>query len=188
MKYASSLALAGAVVCLAGCASAPREVVVTPVGPAPTEMFPDSREGSLVIYSARARADVDINTEEWRYNNDFGRNEFLYERAHSAYNIYSRDGKRVKQVPNARDPNDETPTVVTLPVGSYRVEAEAIDCDDSRVAVLLPVVVRPGQATLAHLEGGWAPEGELGRAPLAKLPCGRPIGWRADEPGFATAH
>jgi hypothetical protein len=188
MKYASSLALAGAVIGLTGCASAPREMVVTPVGPAPTDMFPDTGEGSLVVYSARAQAPMDINTEEWRWNNDFGRNEFLYEAAHSAYNIYTRDGKLLKRVANARGPNDDTPTVVTLPKGSYRVEAEAINCDENRVTVLMPVVVKPGQATLAHLEGGWAPEAEPGQAQLAKLPCGRPIGWRADEPGFATAH
>ena len=87
---------------------------------------------------------------------------------------------------NARDPNDDTPTVVALPAGSYKVEAEALNCDSSRVNVLMPVVIKPGQATIAHLEGDWNPPGQYQETELAKLPCGRVIGWRAPEAGFAS--
>ena len=186
MKRVSSLTLAGAMIWLTGCASAPREVAVTPVGPAPTDITHQAGNGSLVIYTARARADVDPNMEEWLWNNDYGKNEFLYETAHTGYTIYTRDGKVLQHVANARSRDDDTPTVVALPAGSYRVEAEAISCDSSRVRVLMPVVVKPGQATLAYLEGGWRPEGEYRQAELARLPCGRAIGWRASEQGFAT--
>ena len=106
----------------------------------------------------------------------------------SGYTIYTRDGNVFKWVANARDQNDDTPTVVTLPAGSYRVEAQAINCDSSRVNVLIPVVVKPGQGTLAYLEGGWRPEGDYGQTELARLPCGRAIGWRASEAGFASTH
>src|SRR5664280_1092219 len=78
MKYVNTVALAGALVWLVGCASAPRVVVTEPVGPGPLAGSPGTGDGSLVIYSARAPADIDVNVAEWRYNNDFGRNDFLY--------------------------------------------------------------------------------------------------------------
>ena len=90
MKYLSAVSLAGAMVWLAGCASVSKVAVVEPVGPGPTVGSRGTGEGSLVIYSARASADVDINTAEWRWNNDYGKNEFLYEPAHSDYTIYAR--------------------------------------------------------------------------------------------------
>jgi hypothetical protein len=185
MKYARVLALAGAAVYLTGCASTPRTVVVTPVGPAPAGVSQKTGDGSLLIFSARARANVDVNTETWLWNNDYGKNAFLYEPAHSDYTIYTRDGYVFKHVANASDPNDDMPAIVTLPAGLYQVEAQAIDCDSSRVNVLMPVVIKPGQTTLAHLEGDWRPEGEYGQTELATLPCGQPIGWRASERGFA---
>ena len=186
MKYVSWVGMAGAVVWLAGCASAPRVVVVEPVGPGPMAVSPGMGDGSLVIYSARTPADVDVNMEEWRYNNDFGKNAYLYEPAHSDYTIYTRNGEVFQHVRNARDPSDDTPTVVTLPAGSYKVEAEALSCDSSRLSVLIPVVIKPGQTTLAHLEGGWNPGVQGPETELARLPCGRAIGWRAAEAGFAS--
>jgi len=186
MKYINVLALTGATVWLVGCASASRVVVVEPLGPAPMAGAQGSGDGSLVIYSARMPADVDLNMEEWRYNNDFGKNAFLSEPAHSGYTIYTQSGEVVRQVRNARDMNDDTPTVVSLPPGSYKVEAEALNCDSSRVNLLMPVVIKPGQATIAHLEGDWNPGGQYKETELAMLPCGRVIGWRAPEAGFAS--
>jgi hypothetical protein len=139
----------------------------------------------MVIYSARTPADVDVYMAEWRWDNDFGKNAFLYESAHSDYTIYTRDGAVFKHVRNARDPNDETPTVVTLPAGSYKVEAEGVNCDANRVKVLMAVVIKPGQTTLAHLDGDWNPVGQFKENEFATLPCGQVIGWRAPEAGFA---
>jgi len=139
-----------------------------------------------VIFSARAPANVDINTAEWRWNNDFGRNEFLYEAAHSDYTVYAKNGEVFKHVRNARNASDDTPTVVTLPPGSYKVEAEAVNCDSDRVKVLMTVVIQPGQTTLANLEGDWNAAGEFKETEVARLPCGRVIGWRAPEAGFAS--
>jgi hypothetical protein len=141
----------------------------------------------LVIYSARTPADVDAYTAEWRWNNDFGRNDFLYERSHSGYTIYSLNGQVVKQVRNARSANDDSATLVTLPAGAYKVEAQGINCDSDRVNLLIPIVIKAGETTMAHLDGSWnALPGER-EMELAKLPCGRVIGWRAPEAGFAAA-
>ena len=159
MRYLTAVALAGTTGWLVGCASAPRVVVAEPVGPAPMGEAQVTGDGSLAIYSARTQANVDVNAAEWRYNNDFGKNEFLYEPAHTDYTIYTRNGDVFRHVRNARDPNDQTPTLVALPAGSYKVEAVALSCDSSRVNVLMPVVIKPGQATIAHLEGGWNPPG-----------------------------
>jgi hypothetical protein len=186
MKYLSAVSLAGAMLWFAGCASVSKVAVVEPVGPGLAEGSHGSGEGALVIYSARASADVDINTAEWRWNNDFGKNEFLYDGAHSDYTIYAKNGEIFKQVHNAHNANDATPTVVSLPAGSYQVEAEGINCDSDRVKVLMTVVVEPGQTTLANLEGGWSPTGQYQETQVAKLPCGRVIGWRAPEAGYAV--
>jgi hypothetical protein len=137
-------------------------------------------DGSLVIYSARRSADLDVNVVEWRENNDSGKNEFLCEPAHTAYTIYARNGEVFQHVRNARDLTDDSPTVVTLPPGSYNVEAEAVDCDGNPVRVLIPVLIKPGQNTMAQLEGNWNPVGQPSETGVARLPCGRAIGWRAD--------
>jgi hypothetical protein len=185
MKYAKGATLAGVAVWLVGCASAPRVVVDQPLGPAPMGVAQGSGEGSMVIYSARTPVNVDLNMVEWRWNDDFGKNAFLNQPAHSDYTIYSQNGEVFRRVRNARDANDETPTVVTLPAGSYKVEAEAVNCDANQVKVLMAVVITPGQTTVARLEGDWNPVGQYKETELAKLPCGRVIGWRASETGFA---
>jgi hypothetical protein len=187
MKYTNILAAVGATVCLVGCASAPRVAVEEPLGPAPTGVARGTGDGSIVIYSAQEPADVNMYEQEWRWNNDFGRNAFMDEPAHSGYTIYTQNGEVFKHVRNARDPNDATPTVVKLPAGSYKVAAEAINCNGNREKVLMNVVVSPGQTTVAHLTGGWNPMGQYGETQLARLPCGRAIGWRASEAGYASA-
>ncbi len=83
MTYASSIAAAGAMLWLVGCASAPKLAVREPVGPARTAQVRAAAEGQLAGYSARERAPVDLNKEEFLWNNDFGRNDFLYEPAHT---------------------------------------------------------------------------------------------------------
>ena len=132
-------------------------------------------------------ADVDVNMAEWRWNNDFGKNAFLYERAHTDYTLYLKNGEVFQHVRNARNANDESPTLVLLPPGAYRVEAEGINCNSDRVKVVMTVVIEPGQTTLANLEGSWSPTGEYQATQVAKLPCGRAIGWRAPEAGVALA-
>ncbi len=186
MKYAMAGALAAAMVWLAGCASNPRVVVAERVGPPPGQASERAADGALAIYSARVPAVVDVNEQEWRWNNDFGKNAFLYEPAHSDYAFYNPSGQVVRRVRNAREESDGTPALVRLPAGSYRVEAEAIDRNADRVLAQMTVVVKPGQTTLVHLEGGWRPAGKYDPADLARMPSGRPIGWRVTEPGVAS--
>lgn len=186
MKCVQAVAAGAALLWLTGCASVSRVVVTEPVGPGPAASPAGSGEGSLVLYSARTPAGVDVCQEEWRWNNDFGKNEFLHPAAHGDYVIYARNGQLVQPVRNARDGNDGTPTVVALPAGTYQVEAEGINCDSDRVRVLLTVVIQPGQTTLAHLDGAWNPPGPYRASEVAKLPCGRIIGWRAGAAELAS--
>lgn len=183
MKYANTLA--AATLWLAGCASAPTVAVVDPIGPAPSLGAPGSGDGALVVYSARTPAFVDINNEDWRRDGSFGRDQTAIELSHTAYSVYTTTGELVEQVRNARHLGDETPFVVALRPGAYRVEAEAINCDGSRIVVILPVVIKAGETTVANLEGGWRPQGVEGTE-LARLPCGRAIGWRAGEAEVAS--
>jgi len=186
MKYAIPFAMAAAaVIGLAGCASTPKLAVVEPVGPAPTKGASGSGDGSLVIYSARIPAERDLNQDEWLSENDFGTTTLRYEPAHSPYTVYTKSGEYVEKVSNAFDETDATPSVVALPAGAYRVEAQALNCDGTRLLVTLPVVIESGQTTVVHLEGGWRPQGYVNND-VAKLPCGRIIGWRAPEGEFAS--
>ncbi len=187
MKYIYAVALAGGLVGLVGCASAPPVVVNEPIGPVPTQFAKGMGDGSLVIYSAPRLADVNVNEVEWRWDNDYGKNPFLYEPAHTSYTIYSKNGEVFNHVHNARGPDDSTPTVVSLPAGAYKVEAEAISCDSSRVQALMTVVIEPEETTVAHLAGHWEPMAQYKATEVARLPCGKAIGWRAPEAGYASA-
>lgn len=186
MKHMRMIAVGGAMFWLAGCASAPKLVVKDTVGPAPTVASPGKGEGTLEIYSARTPVELDPNITAWRWNNDFGRNEFL-DTAHSDYTVYARNGDVLKRVRNSREKPEGAPTQLALPAGSYKVEAEAIDCHSARFKVQLTVVIEPGRTTVAHLAGNWSPQGKADETAWAKLPCGRVIGWRAPETSLASA-
>jgi hypothetical protein len=179
MRYVGSVAIAGMTVWIAGCASAPKVTTIAPVGPAPKEATNSTGDGSLLVYSANVAAPIDVNMDTWRWNNDFGKNEFLYEAAHSDYTICKANGEFLERVYNSRSPDDRTPTLVSLPPGSYKVRAEA-DCEGNRFAVLMPVVIKAGETTVAHLEGGWKPA-SYQDTEVTKMPCGGIIGWRAPE-------
>ncbi|MGA2656398.1 MAG: hypothetical protein ABSH34_02660 [Verrucomicrobiota bacterium] len=182
MKYANAVGMSAVVIWLAGCASAPKVVVQEPVGPchgAPSEA---TKDGALQVYSARAKADVDLSMEEWRWNNDFGKNQFLYAPSHTGFTLSLEGGKVLQHVSNARSLNDENPALVELPPGSYTVEAEAEEPGGRAMTVVVPLVVRPGQTTAVHLEPGWKPSGELPDPNrLVRLADGRIIGCRAQE-------
>ncbi len=187
MKYANAIALSGVMVLAAGCASARQVAIFDPVGPAPMGNPRPSNEGTLRVYSARERAQVDINREEWLWNNDFGRNDFLYEPAHTDYTILTQDGKVFEHVRNARNPDDAEPARVTLPPGIYRVEARAEERDGVTTDVTIPVVVRPGRTTTAHLAGDWRPTHQFTDAQVVRLPDGQIAGWRSAPSGSPHA-
>ena len=69
--------------------------------------YAEPRQGYLKVYSA---SDV-VRDGETRYF------------PHTAYVIYTNDGKLVKGVKNHRSADDEIPELVSLPAGSYTILA-----------------------------------------------------------------
>jgi len=67
---------------------------------------------------------------------------------HSPYTIYTLDGKLFKSVKNQRSADDEIPELVTLPVGTYVVEARSQRAGN--VGIL--VVIKNGQETILDLD------------------------------------
>jgi hypothetical protein len=65
----------------------------------------------------------------------------------SSYSIYTIDGRVFKRVDNHISPGDEIPELVSLPAGSYSVEARSADNGYVRVYV----VIKPGQRTVLDL-------------------------------------
>ena len=182
MKHAKAVAMSSVLVWLAGCASAPKVVIQEPVGPCHRVPSEALKDGTLQVYTARAKADVDPNMEEWLWNNDFGKNEFLYARAHSGYTISFGDGKALQQVTNARGINDEKPTLVRLAPGLYTVEAEAEESGTATITVVIPVVVEAGQITAVHLEPNRKlPNEAQDPSRVVRLSDGRIISCRAER-------
>jgi hypothetical protein len=68
--------------------------------------------------------------------------------AHSSYLIYTTDGKLFKSVENHMSPSDEIPGRVSLPAGSYIVEARSANNGYVRVHV----VIKPSRLTLLDLD------------------------------------
>src|SRR6266446_9950094 len=89
-------------------------------------------QGSLVVYSAADAFD------------DGGVPYY----AHSSYAIYTTDGKLFKNVENHISSSDEIPEVVTLPVGSYVIEARS----ESDGYVRVRVVIKTGRQTILDLD------------------------------------
>ena len=177
-RCACLVVLTGALIWLAGCATPARVAVLEPIGPAQTRRPEKGVDGFLQVYSARKPATVDPYMAERLWNNDFGKNEFLYEPAHTDYTIYSQDGRPLRQVRNARSENDPEPTRVSLPPGHYEIQAEAED-DAGLLEVRVPVVIQAGRTTTAHLAGGWKPHRHYTDHDVVRLPDGEIAGWLA---------
>ena len=89
-------------------------------------------QGSLVVYSA---ADAFDDGDVPYY-------------AHSSYAIYTNDGTLFKNVENHMSRSDEIPERVSLPAGSYIVEARSANNGYVRVRV----VIKPSRLTLLDLD------------------------------------
>jgi hypothetical protein len=177
MKCAGLILASSTVACLVGCASPAHLAVSEPVGPAPSAGAITSEGSELQVYTARARVPVDLNKEEWLWNNDFGRNDFLYEATHTDYTIYTQDGKVFKHVKNARNYEDPKPAVVSLPPGTYKIEARARDFG----WVTIPVVIGENKLTVVNLQRSPNPEVEsVDRSKAVMLGGNRIVGWRAN--------
>ena len=88
--------------------------------------------GPLVVYSA---------------TDEFEDGEVPYY-AHSSYAIYTTAGKLFKNVENHISRSDEIPEAVTLPVGSYVIEARS----ERDGYVRVPVVIKAGRQTILDLD------------------------------------
>ncbi len=179
MKLAYSFVLTSTLIWAVGCTSTSHLTQLAPVGPAPTEAPQKQGRGDLEIYSARVRAPVDLNREEFFWNNDFGKNDFLYEPSHTSYTLYTADGAFLRKVRNANDMNDANPTLVDLPPGEYRIQAEAEQYGGGTFTVTIPVFVEPGLTTVVHLDASWQPPRGVDAKLAVKLPNGNYVGWRA---------
>ncbi len=89
-------------------------------------------QGSLVVYSA---------------TDPFDDGDVLYY-AHSSYAIYTTQGKLFKNVENHISRSDEIPEVVTLPVGTYVIEARS----ERDGYVRVRVVIKAGRQTILDLD------------------------------------
>ena len=70
--------------------------------------------------------------------------------AHSSYAIRTIDGKLFKRVENHISPSDEVPEIVSLPVGSYIVEARSERDGYIRIAI----TIKEGQRSSLDLDRG----------------------------------
>jgi len=89
-------------------------------------------EGYLLVYSATD----EVSDGDLVFN------------AHSSYSIYTSDGKLFKSVENHLSRSDEIPERVSLPTGSYIVEARSAN----NGYVRLRVVIKSGQRTILALD------------------------------------
>jgi hypothetical protein len=89
-------------------------------------------EGYLLVYSATD----EVSDGDLVFN------------AHSSYLIYTADGKLFKNVENHISRSDEIPEVVTLPVGSYVIEARS----ERDGYVRVRVVIKAGRQTIVDLD------------------------------------
>jgi hypothetical protein len=91
-----------------------------------------SAQGYLLVYSA---------------TDPFNDGDLVFN-AHSSYSVYTPDGRLFKNVENHISGSDEIPELVSLPVGSYIIEARS----ENNGYVRLRVVIKPGQRTTLTLD------------------------------------
>ena len=89
-------------------------------------------EGYLLVYSA---------------TDEFNDGDSIHN-VHSSYQIYTPDGKLFKNVENHMSRSDEIPERVSLPAGSYVVEARSADNGYVRV----PMVVKASRRTVIDVD------------------------------------
>jgi hypothetical protein len=151
---------------LSGCASDRSGLVLDPVGPPPgqSSTTSSSTNGTLVVYSAY---DVDAN---WNARDP-------RRPVYSDYKIFSPDGNLLRAVHNNSGTILQDPVPVELPVGKYRVMANA----NGYGRITIPVVIEAHQTTVLHLEGGgsWPDESVFNQTNAVRLPDGQIIGWKS---------
>jgi hypothetical protein len=161
----------------AAWATTEREVLLDTVGPAPGAKATLSSDGTLQVFSAREKRDLDVNQEI--FLEDEGE-DVLCDLAHTDYTICDLAGKVIKQVRNARDANDDQPTVVRLAPGLYEIKADTKDYG----SVSVPVVIKAGKPTVVNLQGDWRQIVKTTkRSDFVWLHGTEIVGWRARGQG-----
>jgi hypothetical protein len=155
----------GAGMMLCGCATNRNGMALDCVGPQPapvTDAKADS--GTLVVFSAQL-AGADFDTRD------------AYRPEYSNYKIYNANGELQQLVVNNSGNIFQEPASVKLAVGQYRVFARANGYGN----VTVPVMIKPGQTTVLHLEGGstWQRQAGFNPTNTVHLPGGEIVGWKA---------
>ena len=101
-------------------------LLLRPIGPN-LDYRSEMPQGYLIVYSA---------------TDPFNDGEVLYY-THSAYSIYTAEGKFFKHIENHISLSDEVPSLVMLPTGSYTIEARS----ESHGYVRVPIVIAAGRRT-----------------------------------------
>jgi len=167
LKRAGMMLVVSVCVCAAGCSSVWKIADLQPVGPVPNGPVGTAPGGYLKVYSATVQHEVDDN---------------MYYYPHRSYFIYDAQGKdMIKRVQNHVGTMDETPALVALAPGRYKVLAD----DEGYGRIMFPVVIRPRQTTVLHLDGAWEPPAHTSDSEVVRLPDGEYIGWSAASHGQA---
>jgi hypothetical protein len=136
MFFKTARLIASFACCLAGSAvaqAADRDPLFPgTIRPGRLDYRAELRQGYLKVYSA---IDELKDGDGWYF-------------PHSSYEIYTINGKLLKNVGNHISRSDEIPEIVALPVGSYTVVARAEKAGYIRV----PVVINEGRETILDLD------------------------------------
>jgi hypothetical protein len=147
----------------AGCATHSTVVVNQPVGPdlAHPRVNLNQGNGQLMVYTALEVANpvsADYPT-------------------HTSYVIYDSNGKLLRHVDNRSGSFYQTPKMVSLPAGEYKVEGRATNSGQ----VDVPVIIKENKTTTVDLEGTNLPQHKpTGAGQWIRLPDGQVIGMRGE--------
>ena len=142
-----------------GCVNSRTIAIADAVGPTKT-LSESSSQGLLVVYSAL---------------NGLTTRDPTHPR-HTNYEIRTGDGKLLQTVVNRAGSFAQDPARVSLPAGTYRVIARAVNIGK----VELPVVIAAGQVTTVDLNKESAADASGNRNHVL-LPNGQVIGVRAER-------
>lgn len=170
----------GALTLLTGCVSPGNVTMLKPIGPAPLQEPQHAAQGLLCVYSAREPRLIDLPMEEWLWNNDLGKNEFLNAPALTDYKIYGQSHQVVQQVRNADGPNRSSPARVALSPGHYEILAQA-EHRAGQEPLRVPLIILAGETTTVYLRDGWEPRHPYHDSQVVHLPDGQIAGWLAGQ-------
>lgn len=144
-----------------GCTTRAPIVVNQAVGPARSHASWRKGEGVLVVYSALEVGNP-LDSEH---------------PAHTSYAIYNQDGKILRRVDNRAGSFYQDPAPVSLPAGTYKVEARATN----KGLVVVAVVIQDNRTTIVDLDSSILPQSKSQPGDeWVRLPGGQVIGAKAN--------